>query len=518
MQSGLRKFAKMEEVAEENGGGGQGVVALLRWAAGMGISDLMPSSSGRVGPSSPTSSSCLGHSLFVSHFPDAGGRGLAAARDLRKGELILRVPKSSLLTTDSAMDDKKLAYCIERHRHRLSSTQMLVVVLLAEVGKGRRSRWYPYLVQLPRSYNTLANFTSFEIHALQVEDAIWVSEKAITIAKSDWKEAVSLMQELDFKPQLLTFRSWLWASATISSRTLHIPWDSAGCLCPVGDLFNYAAPDEDYCPENSESVQEITSLRNQPLDHSTHDLQLDNANQSDFSMQRLTDGGYEETMSSYCFYARKGYKKGEQVLLGYGTYTNLELLEHYGFLLNENPNDKAFIELKAEICASSSWPRDSLYLQPDGSPSFALLCALRLWATPTNLRKSVATRIYSGSLVSVENEVLIMKWLSKHCHDILGKLKTTVGEDNMLLGMIDQMIDFPSCPKSAVDIPQENEFREFFQAHGLTEEGTDQVQLTMKTRRHLERWKLAIQWRLAYKKMLQSCVFYCENIVCCLNA
>jgi len=37
------------------------------------------------------------------------------------------------------------------------------------------------------------------------------------------------------------------------------------------------------------------------------------------------------------------------VLLCYGTYTNLELLEHYGFLLNENSNDKVFIPLEPEI-------------------------------------------------------------------------------------------------------------------------------------------------------------------------
>lgn len=58
--------------------------------------------------------------------------------------------------------------------------QMLIVCLLAEVEKGRRSRWYPYLVQLPRSYNTLANFTRFEVRAFQVMfgkdvslDTIW---------------------------------------------------------------------------------------------------------------------------------------------------------------------------------------------------------------------------------------------------------------------------------------------------------------------------------------------------------
>ena len=69
----------------------------------------------------------------------------------------------------------------------------------------------------------------------------------------------------------------------MSSRTLHIEWDEAGCLCPVGDLFNYAAPDD-------------TSFEEDDIPEA----------------ERLTDGGYEDS-NAYCLYARKNYKKGEQV-------------------------------------------------------------------------------------------------------------------------------------------------------------------------------------------------------------
>ncbi|XP_008805044.1 protein SET DOMAIN GROUP 40 isoform X2 [Phoenix dactylifera] len=465
---------------------GKGMAALLRWAAEMGISDSPTSTS------PPRShSSCLGHSLFVSDFPDAGGRGLSAARDLRKGDLILRVPRAALLTSESVLKDERLASCVRSHP-RLSSTQILTVCLLAEVGKGRGSQWYPYLVQLPRSYNTLANFTNFEIQTLQVEDAVWVSERAVHRAKSDWKESISLMQEMDLKPQLLTFRSWLWALSTISSRTLHIPWDNAGCLCPVGDLFNYAAPDAESSPDASEERY---------------------AEQPDCHSQRLTDGGYEEDTTSYCFYARKRYKEEDQVLLSYGTYTNLDLLEHYGFLLGDNPNDKAFIQLGTDICTSSNWPVDSLYIQPNGRPSFALLCALRLCATPVNHRRAVGCQVYAGSLLSVENELLVMKWLAKRCHDILEKLATTAEDDGLLLIVIEKMLYNPSCLKY-VDLQCcKEEIKSFLEVHGLGMEGIGVSQLPMKARKSLERWKLAVRWRFGYKKMLISCISYCTNTI-----
>ncbi|KAK3124973.1 hypothetical protein QOZ80_7BG0598020 [Eleusine coracana subsp. coracana] len=303
--------------------------ALLRWATDLGVSDTPPPRSPSAATSS-SSSSCLGRSLVVADFPDAGGRGLAAARDLRRGELVLRVPRAAMLTSDRVMaDDPRVAACVRAYRSRLSPVQILILCLLAEVGKGKSSVWYPYLSQLPSYYTLLCTFNDFEVEALQVDDAIWLAQKAIHAIKSDWEEATQPMKELGFKPELIMFKSCLWAFATVSSRTLHIAWDDAGCLCPIGDLFNYAAPDD--ASLEGEDTAEVTNCHQK--------------NEMPCLSERLTDGGYEDD-NAYCLYARKKYRKGEQVLLGYGIYTNMELLEHYGFVLTENPNEKTFIQFE----------------------------------------------------------------------------------------------------------------------------------------------------------------------------
>lgn len=49
----------------------------------------------------------------------------------------------------------------------------------------------------------------------QVDEALWVTEKAVLKAKSEWKEARALMEDLMLKPQLLTFKAWVWAAATV---------------------------------------------------------------------------------------------------------------------------------------------------------------------------------------------------------------------------------------------------------------------------------------------------------------
>ncbi|XP_066399985.1 protein SET DOMAIN GROUP 40-like isoform X2 [Miscanthus floridulus] len=431
--------------------------ALLKWAAELGVSDspspspppLSSSPSGTTSSSSP--SSCLGRSLVVADFPDAGGRGLAAAHDLRRGELVLRAPRAALLTSDRVTaDDPRIAACVNAHRPRLSSVQILIVCLLAEVGKGRNSVWYPYLSQLPSYYTILATFNDFEVETLQV-----------------------------------------------SSRTLHIAWDEAGCLCAVGDLFNYAVPDDDTLLEE-EDTAELTNCQQK--------------NELNNSSERLTDGGYEDS-NAYCLYARKKYKKGEQVLLGYGTYTNLELLEHYGFLLGENPNEKTFIELDLDICSVGTWPKDSMYIHRNGHPSFALLCALRLWSTPANRRKAVSHQIYSGSILSTKNEMGILKWLISKCEGTLQQLPTTVEFDESLLVFLRTIQNSSNCRTDVKRSGFEQEFAVFPRVHQVELDCSGNNQLPARLLRSLERWELAVQWRCNYKKILKKCVSYCESLV-----
>lgn len=68
-----------------------------------------------------------------------------------------------------------------------------------------------------------------------MDDAIWAAEKAILKAEFEWKEANVVMEQLMLKPQLLTFRAWLWASATVSFTSLmtnehHACWFGPGVL------------------------------------------------------------------------------------------------------------------------------------------------------------------------------------------------------------------------------------------------------------------------------------------------
>lgn len=201
-----------------------------------------------------------------------------------------------------------------------------------------------------------------------------------------------------------------------------------------------------------------------------------------------------------------------QVLLGYGTYTNLELLEHYGFLLDENPNEKTYIQLDSELCTMGAWPKDSLYIHPNGHPSFALLCALRLWTTPTNRRKSFSHQIYSGSMLSVENELEVMKRLGSKCVLTLQQLPTTAELDGRLIHFLRNL---QNSTHWRVDVEQSSfgqEFAAFLRFHSVDLDCTHN-QLPVRLLRSLERWELAVRWRCSYKIALTKCVVYCKRLI-----
>lgn len=200
-----------------------------------------------------------------------------------------------------------------------------------------------------------------------------------------------------------------------------------------------------------------------------------------------------------------------QVLLSYGTYTNLELLEHYGFILPENPNDKAFISLESEMYSLCTWPKDSLYISQDGKPSFALLCTLRLWSTPVGRRRSVKQIAYSGQVISVENELEVMEWMAKKCKMVLSSCSTSIDEDLQLLHVIDKIQD---CNREEESLPMviHDEIRAFLE-RGSIKSG----KLPSERRRSSSTWKLAVEWRYIYKRILSDCISFCNKTLDSLN-
>lgn len=181
--------------------------------------------------------------------------------------------------------------------------------------------------------------------------------------------------------------------------------------------------------------------------------------------------------------------------------------------MSENPNEKIFIQLDLDICSVSTWPKDSLYIQPNGQPSFALLCALRLWTTPSNCRKAVSFQIYSGSLVSTENELEVMKWLISRCEGTLQQLPTTLEFDESLLVFLRKIRNSTNCRTDVKQSSFEQVFAIFIRFHRVELDYSNHSQIPARLLPSLERWELAVKWRCNYKKALTKCISYCKSVV-----
>lgn len=83
-------------------------------------------------------------------------------------------------------------------------------------------------------------------------------------------------------------------------------------------------------------------------------------------------------------------------------------------------------------------------------------------------------------------------------------------EDNLLLRRINMMLDQPSCVEG-VEAYSCRELESFLQVNCLVNQATES-QLSVKAKRSLERFKLAIKWRLSHKTMLLNCVSHCKRI------
>jgi hypothetical protein len=245
-----------------------------------------------------------------------------------------------------------------------------------------------------------------------------------------------------------------------------------------------------------------------------------------------------------------------QVLLCYGTYTNLELLEHYGFLLLKNPNDKLlfrFSGLHELGLVSPGGPQNdlkNLYIDFDGHPSFSLLAVLRLRAAPTTTRKSHGHLALSGLQISPENDATVYQWLKVECEKLIASFLTSTDDDCMLLKLLEACSSFHQVVAKALticnckeqervrrDSPlcgttfKEEKFSKELPTNVLTEISKFEALVSLKSNRSrgsssdplaeeaivLERWKLAVSWRLAQKRIIERCILHCARCLKCFS-
>jgi len=91
------------------------------------------------------------------------GRGLIAERALRKGEALLHVPESLLITPDTALRDSSIGTLLD---HAGLPAWTVLAALLAELRlglTGSTGKWGPYVDALPAQNGCILEWSPHEV-------------------------------------------------------------------------------------------------------------------------------------------------------------------------------------------------------------------------------------------------------------------------------------------------------------------------------------------------------------------
>lgn len=238
---------------------------------------------------------------------------------------------------------EKALLCVPRGRTETTTKRLeeeeddaLCKILLRESRKNTNNNnessgsfWSAYLRTLPNEYDLLELWTDEEIETLQVD--------AAKASARELRGKVSASYDRQRKKTknagiFFTRAEWAYAKATVRSRTVSVPWSSAGALAPIGDMFNYApvggflGGDDDgngnFC--NGDEKEDGCV----PVGTGAW-----NANENAFEFRGTLPKKFSPSRSFELF-------------MNYGAYTNLELLSLYGFHCGENnPNDVIVLDV-----------------------------------------------------------------------------------------------------------------------------------------------------------------------------
>eukprot|EP00850_Spirogloea_muscicola_P011732 SM000074S21642 [mRNA] locus=s74:65364:74923:- [translate_table: standard] len=147
--------------------------------------------------------------------PESSGFGVIAARNITKGELLLRLPPNLYISNNQTANDV-VPY------ENSTSPEILAAWLLQERAKGNASFWAPYIRILPASVPGPVHWGDALLGELDYEPAMEKvrAEKAFIALSHQQSEVAAIAHA--------TLDEWTWAMSIVSSRVFAIKFPANG--------------------------------------------------------------------------------------------------------------------------------------------------------------------------------------------------------------------------------------------------------------------------------------------------
>mmetsp|Transcript_22188 Transcript_22188/g.61573 ORF Transcript_22188/g.61573 Transcript_22188/m.61573 type:complete len:516 (+) Transcript_22188:104-1651(+) len=263
----------------------------------------------------------------ISRFSDCTGRGVAATRALREGEVVVRIPEAMVLTPESsstAQPMREIGLGPEEFDSPRLEREGLVLAVMAEQALGTRSKWACYLAALPppqelhcpilwsKDELALLQGSSLLKNLLTPEDD---AQELPNMTDEHWEHvAVPFLEQnssLGFGTTEAGKQAHRYASALVAGFSFSLGRERVQAMVPFWDMLNHANPGEEGVRLN--------------YDADTHMLEM---------------------------ITTQAIKEGEQVFNTYGPIGNAELLRRYGFVTDPNPFDGTTIHVETDRLAA----------------------------------------------------------------------------------------------------------------------------------------------------------------------
>uniref|UniRef100_A0A674B731 protein-histidine N-methyltransferase n=1 Tax=Salmo trutta TaxID=8032 RepID=A0A674B731_SALTR len=333
------------------------------------------------------------------------GFGLRATKDIKAEELFLWIPRTMLMTVESAKNSVLgPLYSQDRILQAMGNVTLALHLLCERADPS--SPWLPYIKTLPGDYDTPLYYEEEEVHHL-------LSTQAIQDVLSQYKNTA---RQYAYFYKVIQVIHEKWAVSSVMTRQNQIPTEDGSrvtlALIPLWDMCNH-----------------------------TNGL--------------ITTGYNLEDDRCECV-ALQDYKENEQIYIFYGTRSNAEFVIHNGFFFQENAHDRVKIKLgvskserlyamKAEVLARAGIPSSSIFALHCSDPpiSAQLLAFLRVFCmTEEELKdylvgEHAINKIFTlGNTefpVSWDNEIKLWTFLETRAALLLQTYKTSSQDDQCAL-------------------------------------------------------------------------------------